>query len=402
MNVLSLFDGMSCAQIALNKLGIKDYTYYASEIDAYAIKVTQSNYPNTIQLGDIAKINGSSLPRIDLLVGGSPCQGFSFAGKQLNFNDPRSALFFEYVRILKELKEINPNIKFLLENVRMKKEYQDVISKNLGVEPIKINSALVSAQNRVRLYWTNIQGIDQPKDKNIFLKDILESGASERDKSLCIDANYFKGGSLKNYLEKRRRQLVMQVNPDKSAEGKQPKMQDRVYLDDGKSAALTSFASRLNVGFTQSENQLSIVFEKPHGYCSGGFKEVEKFQTLREHTKNNYAVAEPVMIKEVRTEEAKKIRAQNLKNGKDFNPYRMKEFDIRTDGKAATITTSPNNDHILNFDEIKFRKLSVIECERLQTVPDNYTNHVSNTQRYKMLGNGFTVDVIAHILKGIL
>lgn len=398
--VLSLFDGMSCAQIALNKLGLKDYTYYASEIDKHAIKVTMANYPNTIQLGDITKIKGSDLGHIDLLVGGSPCQGFSFAGKQLNFNDPRSALFFEYVRILKELREVNPNVKFLLENVRMKKESQDVISEQLGVQPVMINSALLSAQNRVRLYWANFE-ITQPKNKGILLKDILETGATERDKSLCIDANYFKGGSLKNYLEKRRRQLVMQVNPDKSAGGKQPRQQDRVYLDEGKSTALTSFSDRLNVGFSQSENRLSMVYEKPHGFCSGGFKEVEKFQTLREHTKNNYAILEPVLLKEVRTEDAKKIRAHNLKNGKDFNPYRMKEFTDRTDQKAPTLTTSLTNDHILNFEEIKFRKLSVIECERLQTVPDNYTAHVSNTQRYKMLGNGFTVDVIAHILKAI-
>ena len=328
--VLSLFDGMSCAQIALNRIGIKDYTYYASEIDKHAIKVTMANYPNTIQLGDVTKIKGSDLGHIDLLVGGSPCQGFSFAGKQLNFNDPRSALFFEYVRILKELKEINPNVKFLLENVRMKKESQDVISEQLGVQPVMINSALLSAQNRVRLYWANFE-ITQPKDKGILLKDILETGATERDKSLCIDANYFKGGSLKNYLEKRRRQLVMQVNPDKKAGGKQPRQQDRVYLDEGKSTALTSFSDRLNVGFSQSEQRLSMVYEK-----------------------------------------------------------------------SPTLTTSLTNDHILNFEEIKFRKLSVIECERLQTVPDNYTNQVSNTQRYKMLGNGFTVDVIAHILKGIL
>ncbi len=310
MRILSLFDGMSCAQISINRLGIKNYTYYASEVDKYAIKVTQANYPNTIQLGDVTKIKGSDLGHIDLLIGGSPCQGFSVAGKQLNFSDPRSALFFKYVRILNELREINPNIKFLLENVRMKKEYQDVINDHLGVKPVVINSSLVSAQNRVRLYWANFK-ITQPEDKKIYLKDILESGATERDKSLCIDANYFRGGSLKNYLEKRRRQLVFQVNPDKSAGGKQPKMQDRVYLDEGKSPALTQFCNRFNVGFSQSENRL--------------------------------------MVKE---------------------------------------------------SDILFRKLSVIECEMLQTVKDNYTAHVSNSQRYKMLGNGFTVDVIVHILKG--
>jgi DNA (cytosine-5)-methyltransferase 3A len=164
MNVLSLFDGMSCGQIALNKLGIKYDNYFASEIDKYAIKVTQNNYPNTKQLGNVVDVKGKDLPKIDLLIGGSPCQGFSFAGKQLNFEDHRSKLFFEFVRLLEECK---PKY-FLLENVNMKQEYQDIISKYLGVKPILINSNLVSTQNRRRLYWTNIPNINQPKDKNIF------------------------------------------------------------------------------------------------------------------------------------------------------------------------------------------------------------------------------------------
>ena len=150
MNVLSLFDGMSCGRIALERAGIKVDKYYASEIDKYAITITKKNFPNTIHIGDVTKIKAEDLEPIDLLMGGSPCQGFSFAGRQLNFDDPRSALFFEFVRLLKECK---PKY-FLLENVRMKKEYQDVITEHLGVEPIMINSALVSAQNRKRLYWT--------------------------------------------------------------------------------------------------------------------------------------------------------------------------------------------------------------------------------------------------------
>jgi DNA (cytosine-5)-methyltransferase 3A len=149
INVLSLFDGMSCGQLALSRLGIEVENYYAAEIDTHAIKVTQHNFPNTIQLGDVTKIKGSDLPKIDLIIGGSPCQGFSFAGKQLNFNDPRSALFFEFVRLIKECK---PKY-FLLENVVMKKESEKVITELLGVEPIMINSSLVSAQNRKRLYW---------------------------------------------------------------------------------------------------------------------------------------------------------------------------------------------------------------------------------------------------------
>lgn len=268
MVILSLFDGMSCGQIALNRAGIYYSHYFASEIDKYAIKVTQHNYPNTIQLGGVEQVSvkkdgiytgGDSLisDKIpDLFIGGSPCQGFSFAGKQLNFNDPRSVLFFEYVRILKEIRKYNPNVLFLLENVRMKKEYRDIISQQLGVEPIEINSAVVSAHNRNRLYWTNLPESDL-KDKKILLSDIIEDGYVDRDKSLCLDANYWKGCSLDRYLYKSKRQIV--------------------FIDN----------------------------------------------------KNNW------------------------------------------------------------------RKLTPLECERLQTVTDYYTATVSNSQRYKMLGNGWTVDIIA-------
>lgn len=169
MNVLSLFDGISCGQVALKQVGFKIDNYFASEIDKHAIKVTQHNHPETIQIGDVTKVKASDLPKIDLLMGGSPCQGFSFSGKQLNFEDPRSKLFFEFVRLIKECK---PRY-WLLENVVMKQEYQDVISQHLGVEPVKLNSALTSAQNRVRLYWANFD-ITEPTDQGIKLEDILE------------------------------------------------------------------------------------------------------------------------------------------------------------------------------------------------------------------------------------
>ena len=183
LRILSLFDGMSCTQIALKNLDIKVDKYYSSEIDKYAMIVTQKNFPDTVQLGDIKDIKGLDFPDIDLIVGGSPCQGFSFAGKQLAFDDPRSALFFEFLRVLKEVK---PKY-FLLENVRMKQVFQDVISEQLssiypecsngglfGIEPILINSALVSAQNRNRLYWTNIPNVKLPDDKGIVLEDIID------------------------------------------------------------------------------------------------------------------------------------------------------------------------------------------------------------------------------------
>lgn len=306
MNVLSLFDGMSCGQIALQKSGFQVDKYFASEIDKYAIKVAKANYPDTIHVGDVTTVSADDLPQIDLLIGGSPCQGFSFAGKQLNFDDPRSKLFWEYVRLLKELQPTY----FLLENVRMKQQSMDVITEALGVEPIFINSSLVSAQNRQRYYWTNIPMDGLPDDKGIKLRDILEDGVVDRDKSHCLDANYFKGGNLKQYFEKHRRQLVFSAD----------------------------------------------------GLCQVG--ETAEYQ----HYKHD-------QIKRV------------------YHP----------DGKAPTLLTMQggNREPKVYMQPNSWRKLTPLECERLQTVPEGYTAHVSNTQRYKMLGNGWTVDVIAHILKGV-
>lgn len=193
MNVLSLFDGISCGRVALERSKIKVDKYYASEIDKYAIQISNKNFPDIIQLGDINKWESWNLSNIDLIIGGSPCQGFSNAGLGLNFDDPRSKLFFTFIDILKYYK---PKY-FLLENVKMKQEWQDIISRFIETDPIEIDSALVSGQSRKRLYWTNIPNIVQPEDKGILLKDIIESGTVDREKSYCIDANYYKGGSLK-------------------------------------------------------------------------------------------------------------------------------------------------------------------------------------------------------------
>lgn len=206
MNVLSLFDGMACGRIALERVGFTVANYYAAEIDKHAIKIAKLRWPDIVHIGNVCEVRVAALPFIpDLLIGGSPCQGFSFAGKRLNFTDPRSKLFFEYIRILKECREVNPDIKFLLENVRMDKRCQGVISDMMGVQPQLINSALVSAQNRERLYWFNfgpshkdltgmrISEIPPPADRGIFLKDIIEDGAVDREKSYCLDANFFKG-----------------------------------------------------------------------------------------------------------------------------------------------------------------------------------------------------------------
>ena len=362
MNVLSLFDGMSCGQIALNRLGVKYDKYFASEIDKYAMQITKQNYPDTIHIGDVTAIKAAELPKIDLLMGGSPCQGFSFAGSQLAFDDPRSKLFFEFVRLLKELK---PKY-FLLENVRMKKEYLDIITEHLGVEPILINSALVSAQNRQRYYWTNIPGIAKPKDKGIVLKDILEKGFnSEKDKSYCLDANYYKGSSVENYIKKSRRQMVFE-SPKQVGIATDINGYDiikRVYSENGKSPTLTTMG--------------------------GGHREPK------------------VMVKsmtEVRTPEANQIRYKHKREtGKDWSPRHMRHLVERDDDKSNTITANMSKQHIIKLtkdttQDIYWRKLTPLECERLQTVPDNYTQSVSNTQRYKMLGNGWTVDVICHIL----
>ena len=229
INVISLFDGMSCGRIALESLGFNVRNYFASEIDTNAIKVTNANYSNTIQLGDVTKVTfkggclygeNSSYPLskgIDLLIGGSPCQGFSTAGKQLNFDDPRSKLFFEFVRIMNEAKPTY----FLLENVWMKKDWQDIISKYLGVEPIEIDSSLITGANRRRLYWTNIPNVNVPIANDSKLSDVLESGQVDRDKAYCIDANYGKGANLRTYFEKSRRQIVFdQINGKKQGEWK--------------------------------------------------------------------------------------------------------------------------------------------------------------------------------------
>ena len=573
MKVLSLFDGMSCGQIALDQLGIPVEKYYASEIDKYAIKVTQANYPNTIQVGDVCNLNPEDYKDVDLIQAGSPCQGFSFAGKQLAFDDPRSALFFEFIRLLKAIK---PKY-FLLENVRMKKEFLQVISQQVsecypeipfGIEPIFINSSLLSAQSRQRYYWTNIPGIKQPEDRGIVLRDILEDDFdSERDKAHCIDANYYKGASVDQYKKKHRRQLVnkpIQVNPSKKASGKQPYIQDRVFHEDGKSHSLTaSFADRTNVatrpikvgmnveevkirkhkvdekalqkllrsakkeskktikdiakecnvpltkaehwfrtdssfaipkdtvwiklkfvlGITTNEFDKALLeFEYRDGVYESTqrvYSDQGKSPTLTATNKEQMIETKPKQVgvavdikghdqikrvyspdgksptvttcggghrepkvavqsyREVRTDEAKKMRRMTRqKTGKDHTPFRAKKLEPRKDGKVGTVTPSLNKDHEIsiqklpdksqtiksqyykssrsNFErqgtfhatgvqqeDLTWRKLTPLECERLQTVPDNYTNHVSNSRRYAMLGNGWTVEVIKHIYKNM-
>ena len=274
MNVLSLFDGISCGQLALSKTGHKVSNYYSSEIDQHAMNVTRENFPNTTFIGDVVNVTTESLPVIDLLLAGSPCQGFSSNGGQLGFEHKQSKLFWHFIRLLRA---INPTY-FLLENVSMKKEWRDIISREVGVEPICINSQLVSAQSRKRYYWTNIPGIEQPADRGLTIFDILELPAAANQ------------------------QMLTRAK---------------------KAYCLTA----------------------THGNCLG----------------------------------------------KDGLPI-PSEIIHNTKRHQRTCILDPTGD---------WRMLTPVECERLQTVPDGYTACVSQRQRYRALGNGWTVDVIAHILSKI-
>lgn len=308
MNILSLFDGMSCGRIAAERAGLKVDTYYASEVDKHAIKVSQANWPDIVHLGDVTKwrewdINWGS---IDLLIGGSPCQGFSFAGKQLAFDDPRSALFFVYVDILNHIRSVNPDVKFMLENVKMKKEHLAVISEMLGVDPVFINSNLVSAQNRQRYYWCNWK-VDQPEDKGIELYQVLESNPENVTE---MSETFIKRQAGRKCL---RTDLT----------GKAASLSAMEYVKNGR------------------QGDYIVIVQTPRGNNPGG------------------------------------VRAEN--------------------GKTPALTNNywQHNNHLQINN--RFRKLTPIECERLQTLPGSYTEGVSNTQRYRMIGNGWTVDVIAHI-----
>lgn len=325
ITVLSLFDGISCGMVALSRSGIGVKAYYASEIDKHAIAVSKDNWKDIIHIGDVTKVSfvdgilhteygDYSVGNIDLVLAGSPCQGFSMAGKQLAFNDPRSSLYFEFERILSEVKGYNPECLFLLENVKMKQESKDVITSRLGVEPIAINSNLVSAQNRYRLYWTNINGVEQPEDKGIYLFDILEP---------IVDEKYFIRAGRLSWLQ----------------------TFGEVKVKDGYVAFNPTKAKCLTVRREPSWNT-TYVIQGSHGANSGGYRAI--------------------------------------------------------DGKTPALTTSSWEANKLLLTEGMVRKLTPIENERLQTLPDNYTKVISDSQRYKSIGNGWTVDVIAHILRGIL
>jgi len=598
MNVLSLFDGMSCGMIALDRLGIKVDNYYAAEIDKYATQVSEANYPDIIRLGDVCGVKAKDLPKIDLILAGSPCQGFSFAGKQLAFDDPRSMLFFEFVRLLKECK---PKY-FLLENVRMKKEYLDVISEQVGVQPIFINSSLVSAQSRQRYYWTNIPNVEQPEERGIVLRDILETNSGENpvkdternrrhykdpdDKSLCMTATMYKGagnngmtlvpenlvydtGDLPekssvikaNYYKSSKANFendttkggkfsatgipqkqfdesldkmtnndgkahcvtarYTAAQPHNSMERKQrtmipvdmnedlPENINRIYDNDSKSH------KPIKVGMNVEEVKIrKHEVDVPNGKsptvntCQGGNREPkvvsgawrarsvdengkrvdwkettpkqmlelrkdEKTNSVTSVQKDNVVVSTYEQVTEEEAKGARMVGRAYDEDGKRMDRdgtsvagLTTQMLELRKDGKSNAITTvgkdslvanvvstfpnkriekfketlkenpQPSKNGIIQLnnpshsssrvyspegksptlmagnsgggkepvkinDNVYWRKLTPLECERLQTVPDNYTNHVSNTQRYKMLGNGWTIEVIAHIFENM-
>ena len=573
MNVLSLFDGMSCGRIALERLGIEVNNYYASEIDKYAIQIAQKNYPDTKQIGDVLNwrswdIDWSS---IDLVSGGFPCQSWSLAGKQLGDKDERGKMFWVMLDIMKKVIENNPNAYYLMENVRMKKEFEEYITYHTeqalpNVNKYLINSALVSAQNRVRYYWTNIPNVEQPKQRGIILRDILESSdfwskkqpkylknhldgkprgdrvKSINEKASCLTATMYKGqiqswvkkqnnypdnvldkmttkdgksycltaryqgAEPKNSIKKKQRTMIP-VNKNKKLpenisliydnhgksykpikvgmnveqvkvrkhevdiislqyllremkkeSGKTNKQiaeetntpitkiehwfrtdssfaipsddiwfrlkevlgiktdvfdkqimefeyrdgvyesTQRVYSDKGKSPTLTASNKEQMIETQITANtpkQVGIAVDiNGHDILKRVYSENGKSPTLNACTGGN---REPKVMVDKR--KPNQINPSKKANG--VQPY-MQDRVFHVDGKSHALTREfASRTNVGDEQEVYWRKLTPIECERLQTVPDNYTEGVSNTQRYKMLGNSFTVDVICHILKNM-
>lgn len=394
MKVLSLFDGISCGRIALERAGIPINTYYASEIDKYAISISEKNYPDIIRLGDVRDIDFSQfIGKIDLIMGGSPCQDLSIAKKnRQGLSGERSGLFWKFVEAVETIK---PKY-FLLENVAsMSKENRDIITQTLGVEPVLINSALVSAQQRKRLYWCN-WNITQPKDKGIYLKDILEKGLAMTNKSYCLTARYSGANFPHDFLHKQRSMIAEPLKiPENTklgyAEIKQNECVDLAFLNS---------KTRRGRKMDKKANCLMAVFPNFFQYlgCALRTRNHEKHLEVRKDRKANAltSVSSDSMT-------LTPVRLGDI--GRDSQGYRV--YSVK--GKSVSLSANsggfggktglyridlPDGDYFV-------RKLTPLECERLQTLPDNYTLGVSNSQRYKAIGNGWTVDVLAHIFKGL-
>jgi DNA (cytosine-5)-methyltransferase 3A len=474
LNVLSLFDGMSCGQQALERCGIEIENYYASEIDKYAIQVTMANYPNTIQLGSVVGVDGYKLPKIDLLIGGSPCQSFSFAGKRKGMAtkceteiltlehylelkaegyefEGQSYLFWEFMRLLNECK---PKY-FLLENVEMGEKWEKVLSKSIGVNGIHINSALVSAQNRKRIYWTNIgmqpgglfgdlvSIIEKPKDKGILLKDVLQDEVDYKyylkksliDKLLKYNERQVKngngfsakfrdtdkvekmdclkiGGGMKDDLIVHN-MMPKSGNPLKGGTGHLTRNDGKTYcLDTGNTNAVEIVANGAKEQVVGRKAQEDGTYKREYEVSND-----EKAKTLETNkAKNNVEIKQVKQINPSLESGGNQPYQQNRIYDTDGitpalcankSDLIITSIDIRSDeglrenksNKAFALRSQAGGELQGKGVKVnsKIRRLTPTECERLQTVKDNYTNHVSDSQRYKMLGNGWTIDVIAHI-----
>ena len=479
LTVFSAFDGFSCGQIALKELGIRVSKYYASEIDKYAIAQTMLNFPDTIQLGSVTDVDVSKLDKIDLLIGGSPCTNFSFAGKRNGMStttneeiytlerylelknngfefEGESFLFWEYMRILNDIRKYNPDVKFFLENVEMGKKWEKVITDAIGIEGVHINAALVSAQNRKRIYWANIKTIEyglfgtvipdipQPKDRGILLKDILEDGVDEKyylsadvidklvqhrerhkelghgfgakfhskdekmqalkvggkgiDDLVCVamrgrntekPSDTTTGSPTEQRIEPRtdgktntlttvqKDNLIMQLNTSKESGGNQPYQQNRVYDINGivpsLLAQMSCGAHKILVPYKQNDD--NSIFQLPRGNNKGAFFE-DKSPTMSSSSwdRNNF------------------LCQRQQKNFKGDNEKANTFLSTSWKGSQA-------NGMTLVEQGFRIRRLTPTECSRLQTIPEWYRWECSDTQAYRMLGNGWTVEVIKHIFQ---
>lgn len=512
INVLSLFDGMSCGQIALKELGIVPDIYYASEIDKFAITQSSLNFPSTVHLGSVVNVYPELLEDIDLLIGGSPCQSFSFAGKRVGMKTKEneeihtlerylelkadgfdfegySYLFWEYMRILTDIRQYNPNVLFMLENVEMGKKWEKVLTDAIGVPGIHINSALVSAQNRKRIYWTNIPNITQPADRGILLRDILEDEVDEKyylkpstmagmsawaerqsvagnglkmevrededksaslptgsmkssstfvktdrkgnpkanqDKASCFTAGAHSGGNHSD-MDCLVSREVVQINPSKESNGKQPYQHNRWYDTEGISPCLNTdsrppaivqpkiasmVGRKLDENGTRADNNPNIVaqqrLELRGDEKTGCLTSVQKDNLLIEGVQYTEEQKQEIES-QISSLSSREVAYSYAKNG-DIRPYRndpkksgVSEVGtvVHPNNKSVTVTLA-HEPKIINPLSARIRRLTPTECARLQTVPSWYKWACSDTQQYKMLGNGWTVDVIAHIFKHLL
>lgn len=375
MIILSLFDGKSSGYTACELAGVPVTRYYSSEVDKYAIKVSDSIHPDQTRLGDVTKWREWDVPwwDIDLIIAGSPCQGFSLSGKQLAFDDPRSKLFFEFVDILNHIKFFNSKVKFMLENVKMKRDHLDVITGYLGVEPHFINSSLVSAQNRQRYYWCN-WSVPQPEDRKIFLRDVLEYDAVDvtymSDKFVNRNRN---AGCLRDDLSGKAKSLSAMEYVKNGRQG------DYINVDRDKSYSLTSsYANGVDPKqyFEQKRKQLVFLQTNPAAMVG---RRINPDTGKREDYNESLPKQQYLEVHE-----------------------HGKSRCISTVGKDTLVTDLPKGRYLAS--DVKYRKLTPRECFRLQTTPEHYIDKilacgVSNTQLYKIAGNGWNDETIAHIFR---